>query len=110
MILWALVIGFDTTGMVLMNALIGAGDTRRSMWISVIWQWAFFLPLALLVGPVLGYGLLGVWVVNGFYRSGQAISVCNWARALGRIMGFDLPARKADTLRHKTRITGESIE
>ncbi len=39
-------IGFDTTGMVLMNALIGAGDTRRSMWISVIAQWVFFLPFA----------------------------------------------------------------
>ena len=75
MILWAVAIAFDTSGMVLMNALIGAGDTRRSMWISVIAQWGFFLPLAYIVGPVLGYGLLGVWVVNGFYRAGQAI-VC----------------------------------
>jgi putative MATE family efflux protein len=46
MVLWALMISFDTAGMVLMNALIGAGDTRRSMWISLTWQWAFFLPLA----------------------------------------------------------------
>ncbi len=74
MILWALAIGFDTAGMVLMNALIGAGDTRRSMWISVIAQWVFFLPLAYFIGPVLGFGLLGVWVVNGLYRSGQAIT------------------------------------
>lgn len=74
MILWALMISFDTLGMVLMNALIGAGDTRRSMWISVIWQWLFFLPLAYLVGPALGYGLLGVWIVNGVYRVGQALS------------------------------------
>ena len=80
MVLWASVIAFDTAGMVLMNALIGAGDTRRSMWISVIWQWVFFLPLAYLVGPVLGYGLLGVWVVNGIYRTGQAInSTTQWA-------------------------------
>lgn len=75
MILWAAMISFDTLGMVLMNALIGAGDTRRSMWISVIAQWVFFLPAAYLVGPVLGYGLLGVWVINGFYRVGQAL-VC----------------------------------
>jgi putative MATE family efflux protein len=75
MILWAVMISFDTLGMVLMNALIGAGDTRRSMWISVIAQWAFFLPAASLVGPVLGYGLLGVWIINGFYRVGQAL-VC----------------------------------
>jgi putative MATE family efflux protein len=78
--LWALVLGLDLAGMVLMNALIGAGDTRRSMWISLISQWVFFLPLAYVVGPVLGFGLLGVWIVNGIYRSGQAI-VCvqQWA-------------------------------
>jgi putative MATE family efflux protein len=75
MILWAAMIAFDTMGMVLMNALIGAGDTRRSMWISVIAQWVFFLPAAYLAGPVLGFGLLGVWIINGFYRLGQAL-VC----------------------------------
>ncbi|MDX1555929.1 MAG: MATE family efflux transporter, partial [Xanthomonadales bacterium] len=74
MILWALVIGFDTMGMALINALIGAGDTRRSMWISVVWQWVFFLPLAYIVGPVLGWGLLGVWILNGVYRLGQAVT------------------------------------
>jgi len=74
MVLWALMISFDTAGMVLMNAMIGAGDTRRSMWISLFWQWLFFLPLAYLVGPVLGLGLLGVWAVNSFYRVGQAVN------------------------------------
>ena len=74
MILWALMISFDTAGMVLMNALIGAGDTRRAMWISLLWQWTFFLPLAYVVGPVLGYGLLGVWIINGVYRVGQALN------------------------------------
>jgi len=80
MILWASVIAFDTVGMVLMNALIGAGDTRRSMWISVIAQWVFFLPFAYLAGPVMGFGLLGVWVINSIYRSGQAVvTVQQWA-------------------------------
>ncbi|GMR15257.1 MAG: MATE family efflux transporter [Gammaproteobacteria bacterium] len=80
LILWALAISFDTAGMVLMNALIGAGDTRRSMWISVIAQWAFFLPVAYIVGPVLGFGLLGVWAVNALYRAGQAVAVARqWA-------------------------------
>jgi putative MATE family efflux protein len=73
MVLWALMISFDTAGMVLMNALIGAGDTRRSMWISLLWQWLFFLPLAWIAGPVLGFGLLAVWIVNSAYRVGQAI-------------------------------------
>jgi putative MATE family efflux protein len=80
MILWAMMIAFDTVGMVLMNALIGAGDTRRSMWISLIWQWLFFLPLAFVAGPVLGFGLLGVWVINGIYRVGQALNCAQqWA-------------------------------
>ncbi|HET6592674.1 MAG TPA: MATE family efflux transporter [Xanthomonadales bacterium] len=80
MVLWALMISFDTAGMVLMNALIGAGDTRRSMWISLVWQWVVFLPLAYMAGPVLGFGLLGVWAVNGLYRVGQAITCgTQWA-------------------------------
>ena len=80
MVMWAIVIGLETTGLVLMNAMIGAGDTRRSMWISVIAQWGFFLPFAFIVGSTLGYGLLGVWIVNAIYRSGQAVAcIQQWA-------------------------------
>lgn len=77
LMLWALLIGIDAGGMVLMNALVGAGDTRRSMWISVLWQWVLFLPAAFIIGPVLGHGLLAVWLANGVYRVGQAL-VCVW--------------------------------
>jgi putative MATE family efflux protein len=80
MVLWALMIGFDCAGMVLMNALIGAGATRQAMWISVIAQWVFFLPAAWFIGPVLGFGLLGVWIVNGLYRFAQAAVLARqWA-------------------------------
>ena len=72
MILWALTLGFDAVGMILMNAMIGAGDTRRSLYVSVVAQWGFFLPVAYIAGPVLGLGLLGVWIVNLIYRAGQA--------------------------------------
>jgi len=89
LVLWALVIGFDTMGMVLLNALIGAGDTRRSMWISITWQWLFFLPLAYVVGPLLGFGLLGVWILNGIYRAGQAL-VCAWQWHSRRWAGIDI--------------------
>jgi len=89
MVLWALMISFDTAGMVLMNALIGAGATRRSMWISLIWQWLFFLPLAYLVGPVLGFGLLGVWLVNSAYRVGQAFN-CGTQWASRKWAGIDI--------------------
>lgn len=89
MILWALVIGFDTFGMVLLNAFNGAGDTRRSMWISITWQWLFFLPLAYVVGPVLGFGLLGVWILNGVHRAGQAL-VCAWQWHSRKWAGIDI--------------------
>ena len=80
MLLWASVIAFDTAGMVLMNALIGAGDTRRSMWISVTWQWLFFLPAAYVAGPLLGFGLVGVWAINAVYRTAQSVNCARqWA-------------------------------
>jgi len=53
----------DTAGLVLLSTLQGAGDTRRTMLISIVIQWAFLLPLAYLVGPALKYGLLGIWIV-----------------------------------------------
>jgi len=69
----ATIVGIDAAGMVLINALLGAGDTGRVMRISIVAQWGLFLPLAALVGPVLGGGLLAVWVLQAVYRSGQAL-------------------------------------
>ena len=69
----ALIIGIDGAGMVLLNALLGAGDTRRVMRISMVSQWALFLPLAWVVGPFLGGGLLAVWLLQAVYRTGQAL-------------------------------------
>ena len=63
---------FEAVGIVFMNALQGAGDTKRTMQISVASQWVLFLPLAFLVGPLLGYGLLGIWLTQAFYRTLQA--------------------------------------
>ncbi len=68
----AAIIGVDAAGMVLINALLGAGDTARVMRISIIAQWGIFLPLAALVGPILGGGLLAVWALQAVYRMGQA--------------------------------------
>ncbi len=63
---------FEALGMVLMNSLLGAGDTRRVMVVTIALQWLLFLPAAYLVGPVLGYGLLGIWILQGLYRVTQA--------------------------------------
>ena len=59
-------------GFVLMHGLLGAGDARRVMLVSIVVQWGLFLPLAFLIGPVLGYGLLGVWLWQGVTRIFQS--------------------------------------
>ena len=63
---------FEAAGMVLMNALLGAGYNRRVMAVSITNQWLIFLPLAYLVGPVLGYGLTAIYLVQVIYRAFQA--------------------------------------
>jgi Na+-driven multidrug efflux pump len=62
----------EAIGFAFMHGLLGAGDARRVMAVSVGTQWLLFLPLAFVIGPVLGYGLLGVWVWQGASRAVQA--------------------------------------
>ncbi len=59
----------EAIGIVLMHSLLGAGDVHRVMRLSISWQWLYFLPLAYVVGPVMGYGLLTVWMLNVSYRA-----------------------------------------
>lgn len=63
---------FEAVGTILQNALLGAGDTRRVMKVAIFNQWCVFMPLAYLVGPVLGYGLTGIWALQTGYRIVQA--------------------------------------
>ncbi|WP_245582646.1 MATE family efflux transporter [Oceanobacter kriegii] len=66
-------IAFEVTAMVLTQALLGAGASRKVMKINLAMQWCVFLPLAWLVGPVLGFGLLGVWILQGMQRTGLSV-------------------------------------
>ena len=71
----------EGVGMVLLNAHLGAGDTKRIMFVTVCLQWLLFLPAASLVGPILGYGLLAIWIANGTYRLLQTIvAAIMWER------------------------------
>ena len=58
----------EAIGFAFMHGLLGAGDARRVMLVSVGTQWLVFLPLAYIVGPVLGFGLIGVWILQGGSR------------------------------------------
>lgn len=66
-------IALDGVGIILLNAMIGAGDTKRMMKVSIGLQWGIFLPIAYLIGPVLGYGLLAIWMCQIIYRILQAL-------------------------------------
>ncbi len=59
--------------MVLLNSIMGAGATRIALVVNVGMQWLLFLPAAYLIGPVFGWGLLGVWIARITYRMLQAL-------------------------------------
>ena len=61
----------EALGFAFMHGLLGAGDARRVMLVSIGTQWFLFLPLAYLCGPVLGFGLLSVWLLQGGSRALQ---------------------------------------
>ncbi len=63
----------EALGFAFMHGLLGAGDARRVMVVSIGLQWFLLLPLAFLVGPILGFGLLGIWLLQGGSRALQAI-------------------------------------
>ncbi|MCA9580142.1 MAG: MATE family efflux transporter [Myxococcales bacterium] len=63
----------DAVGLVLLQSLFGAGDARRVAMVSIGMQWCLGLPLCYLLGPVLGFGLFGVWIGHGSYRVGQSV-------------------------------------
>ncbi|RLB41622.1 MAG: MATE family efflux transporter [Deltaproteobacteria bacterium] len=72
-----LVAGFlflDAVGMVLMNALMGVGDTKRVMLIGTGFQWLIFLPAVYVVGPVMGLGLVVVFAAQVIYRAFQSLT------------------------------------
>jgi putative MATE family efflux protein len=74
-----LMMPFEAFGLILMNALLGAGDSKRVMIVSIMTQWGFFLPAAWLIGPILGMGLLEIWICNGIYRiATSAVFVAFW--------------------------------
>ncbi len=70
--LMGLTLPIEAVGFAFMHGMLGAGDARRVMLISIGTQWLLFLPLAFVIGPVLGYGLIGVWVWQGVTRATQS--------------------------------------
>ncbi len=55
---------FQAVAQVTAGSLRGAGDTRFPMLSSFLGVWLFRLPFAYLFGPVLGWGLSGIYIAN----------------------------------------------
>lgn len=69
--------------MVLLNSMMGAGATKIGLFVNVGMQWGLFLPAAYLIGPVFGYGLIGIWSARILYRATQSlILMVLWKRRI----------------------------
>ncbi len=62
LILCAAFQGFDAVNIVLFGALRGVGDTHWMMRMTVRAGYLFFLPLALVLAFVVGWGAIGAWI------------------------------------------------
>ena len=69
----AATIALDVGGNVLLQSLLGAGDTRRAMIVTISAQWLVGLPLMYLLGVHLGWGLLAIWAIQSGYRGLQGV-------------------------------------
>lgn len=73
-----LMIVFNGVGYMLATMLNGAGDVKKVTWINLITQWLILVPGAWLLGPVMGFGLLGIWLVHQLlYRLGH-VFIFGW--------------------------------
>ena len=69
----------EALGFAFMHGLLGAGAAKRVMFVSVGVQWLLLLPAAYVIGPLLGYGLLAIWALQGVARTLQsAIFLASW--------------------------------
>jgi Na+-driven multidrug efflux pump len=79
--LLVLTLPLDAAGLVFFQALNGAGDTRTVLFIAGSLQWFVLLPAVYVVGPLLGLGLLSVWIAYCGYRLlHAAVFVWVWQR------------------------------
>lgn len=67
---------FYGIGMVMIQALNGAGDTRTPTWIHFVGFWLFQIPLAYFMAKVLDWGPMGVFIAIPVAET--AIAIAAW--------------------------------
>ena len=71
----------DGVGIILMQALLGVGASRSVMLVAVSLQWLLFLPAVYVLGPLLQFGLIAIWLAMLAWRGLQTgLFVWLWQR------------------------------
>ncbi len=68
-------------GMILTQALFGAGNPRFVMLVELFLHFCVLLPLAYLFGVVLGFGLIGLWSAAAVYVVALTVIMANKFRS-----------------------------
>jgi putative MATE family efflux protein len=78
--MWVIAAAWPTMAVaqVLAGSLRGAGDTRFPMYITFLGIWLMRVPLGYLFGPVLGWGLSGIYIANVLDSATRALA--GWLR------------------------------
>ena len=78
--MWVIALSWPTMaiGQVLAGSLRGAGDTRFPMYTTFLGIWLMRVPLSYLLGPVLGWGLSGIYLAMSFDSAVRAVVL--WLR------------------------------
>lgn len=61
-------IAFEVAAIIFTQTLLSAGASKQVMQTNILMQWVVFLPLAWLIGPTLGMGLTGIWLLQAAQR------------------------------------------
>tara|TARA_B100001741_G_scaffold278256_2_gene250132 strand:- start:1 stop:579 length:579 start_codon:yes stop_codon:yes gene_type:complete len=67
----------DAMSLTMQNALLGVGDAKRVALVSILSQWAVFLPSAYLAVVVFNQNLTVVWALYVSYRFVQGLVYAN---------------------------------
>jgi len=59
-------------GMILTQALFGAGNTRYVMIVELLLHFTCLVPMAWLFGITMKMGLIGIWIAGALYAVGLA--------------------------------------
>lgn len=54
----------EAQALVFMHALLGAGDSKKVMYISTLVLWAVYIPMGWILGIYFNMGLNGIWIAN----------------------------------------------